>query len=918
MEHDALEYLFVQYARLVAQLVRVDVNTLQSSHDTSEEPDLISLRYQMLFSWIVPVSASADVPLWRMLHDFYSYDLDAFAAAVMAGFCVSPTDPLEHLAEFTRLVFERIIPCPKISKNACYPVTILQKLVTSALERCSLRGAGTDLALELWHQTSCGAAGICRQIDQQLQVIIEKQATLPRDFIKDLYIILSVLFVELAQADPTIGRALFREKGGKLDEVDVAELPQLVSRAWKFSLLKKCIVAGRMEVRVQALDAMTTDLVDVYKQYTSTRYDHPVMQYLANFILDNELVEYLVGVDSHMQLVERSANVAGFLIVTHKYTSRESDAIWHVVRTNQDPRFIAAVLRMIKGFFGVADYPLVLYLCRKLTELPLSSFDGAMIEYAGALLLNIREKFRTMEIPKLDMPPYELCIRLIRQATASPSDQSHDLSSVSQFALRELQELLVWGPSADDRKVIYLECIRDITAKNPYSTGSICVINALQQQIHAIRDLGVDLETLTSEMDLTRLVIEETAHTLQLERSKTPLPNNEIILTSRLDLLGRIIAKVPSTINEQLGEQLWSCLAENKSLTQSQRDLGWSMLCGVTARLRSRNSFVDQCIRTHLPRLHPRYFSPGVLSMAQQVIQYEHRMVPQRPPSEHEIIQITGSDLVWRIILTAPSHTIEEQAIQYLVSQYLDAPIIRNAPKSAVEATHLALVDKCVRQLTGAASRLKAFSDGTTSGEDEPMVIVASDAEVKAEELCFIRSLMLLQEILRGMRERPHYSPSPPKVTDPPQAPGTSQGSRLVRVRYQAFPSPNGQPTMKEFETSDLEKCEVLKKRLSRATGFRYFRTFSGGREIDLDKHSSATLRGMQIGAHALMISKTPKAPTEVSESHSREGLTAVEIELLKHFDALYDLLGLEEKLAAQVRRRRREGLGYFKANASL
>lgn len=901
-EQNALEHLFLQFARLVSQFIRVDINTLQTSPDLTEEPDLISTRSQLIFSWVLLVSSSNDIPLWRLLSEYYSYDVDSLGAAVAANFVASPSDPLGHISTFIRLVYDRITHCPKMFKAAYYPVLVLQRLVGISIERSSGNVAGNDPYLDIWRQTPREAAEIGRRLDAQLQVIVQKQIGLSRDFIKDMCNHLPQLLSDVSQADPEVGQALFRERGGTVGTDDLAEVPQLVHRAWKFTLLKQCIMSGRMEVRVQALDSMCVDLVDAYKLYGSHRYNHPVMQYLANFILHNKLVEYLVGVDSHIQLVERSANIAGFLVVTRKYTTHESDAIWHVVSTNQDPRFVAAILRMLKDIFSLAQYHTLLYFCQKLNELPLESFDGAMIEYASALLAAIREKLRLIQQRELDMPPYELCIRLIRKATASQSDPANGLSTVFHFASRELQDLLRWGPSAEDRRAIYVECVQDITAKNSSSTGSICVINSLLLQGQTIRDTAIDLDTLTSEFDLTRLVIEETAHILQLEPSPISLPNGETILTSRLDLLARIITGAPSTIDSTLGEQLWRSIAENKALSPGQRDLGWNMLCTVTGRLRTRNVFIDQCIETHLPRLQPQYFTPGVLNMAQQVIQYEHRMVPQRPPSEHEIIQITGSELVWRIILTAPNQTIEEQAIHYFVSQYLDASIIRNAPRSAVEATHLALVDRCVRQLTSAASKLKAFSDGTTSGEDEPMVIVASDAEVMAEELRFGRSLMLLREILHGMRQRPHYSPRLPKTVEEPQVTDLSHGGELIRIRYQAFaPDESSPPTMQEIEIGDLESCQVLKARLSHATGFAHFRTLSGGREIFLDKHPSKTLREMQLGPQPLMISKRDKPPTESSDHSSGEGLIAVEIELLKHFDDLYDLLGLEERLAEQI-----------------
>ncbi|KAI9830076.1 MAG: hypothetical protein M1826_005069 [Phylliscum demangeonii] len=908
------EDLFVRFVQLAVHLIRADINTLQTTEVSSQEPELVSVRYQTMLYWILFGSNATEVPLYRLLQEYHAFDLDRFSAHLARLVLTDTTRPLELLTTFADLVLIRIPRCPRLNKTLLTSFWISQRLVAIANERCTTLGPDAETIPHLWRCLPTEAAAFARDFDAQLRVLIEKQANLTREFVKDLGCYLYPLLGEVALAGVEVASALLREKEVDVPpEVDPDQLSPLVARAWKFSFLLKCLVSGRMETRVQALDIMSTDLVETFKMHNNSRASQALMRMQADFIIAHQLVEYLVGVDSHIQLAERATNIPGFLVVTHLFTDRHSDAIWHVVRTNQDPRFVAAILRMLRGCFNIAQYPTLLYLCQKLNEVPLASFDAAIIEFATALLAALREKFRVVSSSRLDMPPYDLCIKLIRQATASPADPVDGPSSIAHFALRELHELLFLGPSAEDRRSFYLECLQDIIQKDACSTGSICVINAFLQPTHTASEASDELDALTREFNLTRLLIEETAHTLGRKSPRLALPNAEIILSSRLDLLGRIITWAPSTIDEGLGERLWKCIAENEALSAAQRDLGWGMLGAVTARLRARNVFIDQCVDVHLPHLQPQFFTPGVLSMAQQIIQYEHRVAPRRPPSEHEIIQISGSDLVWRIILTAPDRTIEEPAIKYLVGQYLDAAIVRDAPQSSVEATHLALVDRCVCQLTSAAAKLKAFGEGTMSGEDEPMVIVATDAEMKAEELRFGRSLMLLREILHGMRERPHYSPRVPRAAPTGATPAASHAADgvVVRLRYQAFPKDARQQALTELEINDLETGKTLKHRLSEATGFAHFRTISGGREVDLDGQAAQIVRDLQIGSQPLMITERPKpnpnphpepdATPNLPPNAAHAHLSYVEVELLKHFDELYGLLALEEKLAEQI-----------------
>jgi ubiquitin carboxyl-terminal hydrolase 34 len=210
-----------------------------------------------------------------------------------------------------------------------------------------------------------------------------------------------------------------------------------------------------------------------------------------------------------------------------------------------------------------------------------------------------------------------------------------------------------------------------------------------------------------------------------------------------------------------------------------------------------------------------------------------------------------------------------------------------------VIATHLALVDKCLNQLVRAAGKLKAFSDGTSSGEDEPMVIVASEAEVGAEELCFSRSLMFLRGFIQGIRNRPEYVPGTPQEYAPPS---TNRGD-LMAVRYQLSEPDVGKPVLRVLQIGELETCLTLKHRLAQAAGLANFKTIVAGRTLDLEEAASRPIRDTDIRRHPILVVKRPGPP----RWDACEAPSAVEDEILKHFDDLYDLLGLEERYASQV-----------------
>src|SRR2546430_841299 len=90
---------------------------------------------------------------------------------------------------------------------------------------------------------------------------------------------------------------------------------------------------------------------------------------------------------------------------------------------------------------------------------------------------------------------------------------------VYDFAARELQDLVAMGPTNENRKMIYLECVQDIAEMTPSATGSICAINAFLRRKTTASGLA-DIRMLTEELDLTTLLVKEFAHGIDIERAK--------------------------------------------------------------------------------------------------------------------------------------------------------------------------------------------------------------------------------------------------------------------------------------------------------------------------------------------------------------------------------------------------------------
>ena len=747
-------------------------------------------------------------------------------------------------------------------------------------------------------------------IDNQFQTLISKQVSaLSIETSQGLVTGMSTLLQHIACSDERLAHKIIHEELALIQDFDRDDGALLVELAWKFRLLKKCILEGRMEIRVQGVDTMQLELVQVYQKYVQSREggkDHPTAQYLSDFMLDNKLVDYFVGVESHPQLINRCANIVGFLVVTGRYTEVQSDVIWKGVVTSPDSRFIDALLSMLNGIFNISGYPILLYLTAKLNEIPLYAFDASMNNYGRMLLDHLRRtwnqsKSENSVFPqRMDMAPFHLCIRLIRQSLAESSLEPSRKREIHSFARNELGSLLEFGPSDVDRKAIYQECIKDISDRTEYATGSISAMSALIAQ-----NPEGEIMLLTKGSDLTSLMIEEFAHMIEIERSSN---GQSQMLEERLEIrctfLQHIIVSAPDTIATSVGSKLWDFAVGSRALHDRARSYGWMCFLKALRRCKAtENPFIDQLIKDYLPRLQPQYYTGGCLQFVQEVVHYQSCMVTSRLDKDANGGP-TATDLLWQLSLTAPPGSIEHKSISFLVALCLDSPDVQRRTQAATDAIHIEIVERCIRQLSSAASKLRSYSDGTSSGEDEPMIIVASEDEVQAQKLCFSRSLMILKEFIHGVRSRPQYSPQPQSQPQLPQGSHEIKGDP-ISIRYQSFSGGAG-TDIRTLEVGDLETIQDLSSRLISLTGFPSFSAIAGGQVLNLKSITNQTLRSLKFDQKGLLIIRRAADAESVPTLSHASGLRPVELEILAHFSELYQLLGMEDKLAKEVGRRNR------------
>ena len=891
-----LHNFLIAYTSLVLRMARVDNQMLTKRPEAAITlPRFISERYLVTFCNLLDSTAS----FWRNLVDVSHYDCKATVTAMANKFMQSPEDGIILMTSTSKEMLDRFPGMPALISKIFSQISVVNQLMQHyyTLERGS--SETEKLLKSLLHGLPMQAYEIFLVVDTRFQELISKQSpSLSIDISQGLVTQLSLLLRNAAASDEQLMQKLISERSAFNQRLTTEDSAHLLELAWKLEMLKKCILDGRMEIRVQGVDTMQVELVTVFNEFVRngpTQKDHPIPQYLCDFMVANRLVEYFLGVDSHPQLISRCGRIIGFLLVTGRYSEAESDLIWRAVTGGQDARFVDAVLTMLPDIFSHASYPIFLYLTTKLAKLPIDVFEGNITRFGRMVLDYLRKTWNTDPNNEyMDMPPFDLCIRLIRQSAVGKTLDSPRKREVPQFAMTELAQLLQLGLRDMDRKTIYHECIQDILDRTEFATGSILAINALLSG-----NYEKDIFWLTGEWNLASVVIGEFSHMIQNERATASPPwTLQELLESRLNLIQWIILLAPDTITTDVGTHLWDFTVGLKALNQQSRETAWMFLLRILRMVPNRNSFMDQCIREHLPRLQPQLYTIACLHFAQDVSHYQFRSAALRLQDDIKQ-EITAEDLLWQLSLTAPSGSIETKAIEMLVMLYLDSPENQRRTRTAIEAIHIGVVERCVQQLTSAASRLKSYSDGTSSGEDEPMIVVPFEDEVQKQKASFSRSLKILKDFIRGVRSRPKYSPPLPTQSQLPH-PTSRVNGNTISIRYQCFTQSNN-TDIRTLEVGDLETFEEFLIRLTSLTGFTKYMLVSGGQRLEFGRILRQTLQDLKLDKRGLLLVRQDPETETVPEIASASGMRPVEAEVLVHFLELYQLLTMEEDLAKEV-----------------
>ena len=885
------------YVTLAGRMLEVDCQTLkQTAREFSGTPDLVSTVYVQQLQWVG--YAPGDSPLFRSLQAFDDSEPARTITTTIDAFCSAPVRGLEHIAQFVELLFDRFNTEPSLLPFAWNAMRVVQVICNFLLALPKLRRENLKASSALVAFIAHEGIKFYRILDAKLDGTTGKQAiTLPQEVSKTFLQELGNILQRIAELSEDVRIAYLPADFVSRSDMSTDEQSDLIHLAWRYQWFHKWIKQGRMELRVQGVEMMQNLLVLVYNRYIQNRRSEPlhdIAQYFASRILQDKMVNYLVGVESHPQLISQSGNIVGFLIVTDHFTHTESDTIWKSVASTQDTHTVEAILEMMQGIFNITGYSVLLQFCESLSRMPVRAFDAKMLTYSTSLLEHLRNKFRPdSSHPRLDLVPYHLCVKLLRHATVEPTLSPGRRREICYLAHSEMQALMSLGLADEDSDTIIRGCVVEISSKSSLATGAIAAINALVQI-----DPRNRMKDLSSSFNIVPLAIDEIC--LFLEKHVVDMMTLELYddaLNHRLILLEHIVLQVPDAFDAETASTLWNSLMGPNLPSDQARDLIWHRLGKILSCCMVENTFMSCCIREYMPSVDPQCLTPGVIPFSQQVLCYYERIHNSPTGETIETHHAASKELLWHVALSVNKQSLANDAIRLLVTLYSDCSSILQGLTSKPKTSHVILVERCILQLLKATDGLQKLNDGTSSGEDDSMVIVASEKEVQAHQFRFLRSLNVLKELTQRIRSQTIQSPSPELASEDLRP----LRGKKVRIHYQAF-SGGADKRQRSLEIGDLETFDVLMSRLALLTGFSKFTAIAGGQRLDAESSKTLTLREMKLDQRGQLLLRKALDAEPLSGTPTNQGLRPLEAEIVKHFDQLYGLLGIDEELGKEVR----------------
>ncbi|RYO56763.1 hypothetical protein AA0113_g8466 [Alternaria arborescens] len=881
------------YIRICSYLLLADVHLL-SRPRLSEMYNLPLLSQKHMRNWhtiLLPDKA----PVFSMVSKEYSADIRKMVSLLQKDFLVA--NGAQNLLRLANEAFHHV-PLNTQAQIAAFTAPVLCSLGISMSQ--GPKSSNDDYRSEF-----------CRRVLQFLEQYMDDlfdlsrttDSTVARDLIQQFHSLLFELciwdkkiesdlvdrYLDFRSVDsPTTSSSIESSLARKQDDYlnDPQYFPVLVANAWKFKILRRYLTKGKMDLRVMSIGVMDISLVEIWKQYNEANAagKHPVMRYLADFLLDGKVVDYLVSVDSHPQLIARSGNIVGFLVVTQRWTDSQADAIWNTVATNPDPRVVTATMTMLRPIMHLMKPSDHLYFCTKLHETPISSYTMEIFRFLQDLGQKIVEKASAedLAIRESTARPWNVCIRLVRDIMSQKAPDKDMLDLYCEAA--EHLKTFAHSVPIEERYSIYRNCANYIGSNSAEATGSVRVIFSLASPIPS-----GDGSFFHENQDVTCKILSEITSYVDTEKNHEPSTHQQLALRCRLELLALMICRAGPAIPVEMYNQLWEHTIGLRALSNTARDWAWVQLL-QTLKVAPNNDYCRQLVSSHMTHMDPSMYTNGMFEF---VANYSFPMTRQpvvTDQGEKTVLQIPGADVLWSMVLSSPEGTIEDRAARLLASRYVQINEAEGVMLADVEIAHTVLVEKCMQEMRSACKVIR--SQSPDSGDPTTMDVTASHLAVHENEGRCRRIILFQKLLLEMIRQKPEFNRNrraDSKVDETDVFYGDS-----IAIRVQC-----GNDRQVVMMGAD-HTVEDLYRRLCHVSKCTKVNLFAKGKRLNVSDRSNEKLSRIDFGGQ-LLVQRAPDAEVTQPLSGQSTGSSVFESTVGKYLDELFSLMETDDNLSQMV-----------------
>ncbi|KAI9723517.1 MAG: hypothetical protein M1828_004113 [Chrysothrix sp. TS-e1954] len=878
---------FRGYLQICGHVLYIDAADIGvAKNGFSEMSSMIRLHHLQILERLF--SRCEDSYMWNVLYHKSGVDVDDTASELASDFIDMRGSPVDSLMRLISHWSQGPEMMTTEAGCALHGFTALRGVAVHGFgenKLCSFAPKILDLALSL---------------EQALLSSLNKpDAQMSTDFARCL---IFQLVGAIRSALSVGGEGLVDRARSRIDlpvDIESKRVNEVLCSDLVFRVSSQFIRRGRMDLRMLGIQFLHHHLNELWRSRTVPH--DPVVFYTMRLIEKGMLLEYLVSVISHPQVINKSVSIFIFTILAGGWTSSVNKAVFSTITTSQDPQITSETVRLLEAISKDAEATTLMSFCSELLSLPPIAYSHNLITTSDRILDHLYAKLgKTQDSTshKFHTAPTQLCLRMLQMTLTSPQSElssvadSRNVLKAMRYHLRRVASISL---TMKERLSVYEQCMREVKSESSYATGSLDGIVTLA---------GENLEDLPWLVEQKLAEVATTSFCSFIEHQKGLRPSDGTLyaIDARFEAQTFLMNHGPSTLLDLGREQrLWSCLVGVDALDLHCRDRAWRNLTSMMTESIAAKPFLDRCIKDYLNTTPSSCFTRAAFGddgcdFMHAVIDYEERVRPKPVSEPDECISVPFRDLLWTTMLTAPERGTSISASKILSAQYLESPAMTAAPLSAVACTHTDLIERCLAELKTAASQFNDVKDK----QPRPSVPTTEEKNQQDRELRFERALTFLRQFVTSARTKTIFRIFPASATPSPELPHASKlGDNRIMFKYQIF-NRGDESEIQDLVVDADATWETLQARLRKLTKFTSFQTILGGSSLDLLSDRSAPAQ-LLTQKGLLIISNTGEKVVLPQSKKRSSGISTAEQATLSHFAQLYGFLDFDDRLSRSV-----------------